>query len=102
MLDERVGSMENLELNVEDEELVIDTEVSLPELIDEVEQLDSMVHQKVLELERIESVLTTLNEYLDSIKTFAEDVRGSANFGLIGILEDRKKKISTIIEQKLK
>jgi hypothetical protein len=39
---------------------------------------------------------------LDNINTFAEEVRGSANFDLIGTLEDRKKKISTIIEKKLK
>jgi hypothetical protein len=45
-LDERVGSMENLEQNVEEEELIIDAEVSLSDLIDAVELLDSVVHQK--------------------------------------------------------
>ncbi|MBY0432630.1 MAG: hypothetical protein K2U26_00815, partial [Cyclobacteriaceae bacterium] len=68
ILNEKVGLMENLESNVEDQELIIETEISAPELIDKIDLLDSLVETNVVGIKRANRALSLLNEYLNTIK----------------------------------
>lgn len=101
-LNETVALMDNIESNVEEEELVVDTENSAPELIVEINVLDSIVSVSVLKLEKIEATLTSLNGYLDKIKEFAKEIKASDNFDQIVAILERKKRITIFINDKLK
>jgi hypothetical protein len=101
-LDNKVDQMAMLESNIEDEELVIETEFSALELIDELEKFDSLVERSVQKMKEIDTILFSLNDELINISSVADEIRKSDGFEQASIIPDRRRRITTFIKDKVK
>jgi hypothetical protein len=79
----------------------IELDISVVELMSDIDLMDSVVQISVDKVNLNEMKLTTLNQMLDNIKKLTEQIDDAEHLKNLGVLQ-RRQRITLFIENKLK
>jgi hypothetical protein len=100
-LDDLVGVMQSIEESVQDEVPQIELDISVVELMTDIDLMDSVVQVSVDKVNMNEGKLTTLNQMLDSIKNLTKEIDNAEQLKNMAITQ-RRLRIVLFIENRLK